>query len=221
MQLATQSENKLWHWRNKHALITHKHVDSRSGAVKSQLIFSLAMSSSSSSSHPLLFYCHNTTSWSCIFVLAAQTRYQSSRELISAWKKKESTASWHASCCCSWSRSKARTAPITSPLSHQVGLFTCWLKLLQHPPHTHTYAQGHRYTHSNVQKPLSGAFVPNGSDSCRIPRCQGGRRSTSCATIKWAGSDPSNVTGKLTRQKITETGWMRATAVSASQTLPC
>lgn len=68
MQLATQSENKLWHWRNKHALITHKHVDSRSGAVKSQLIFSLAMYPSSSSSHPLLFHCHNTTSWSYIYI---------------------------------------------------------------------------------------------------------------------------------------------------------
>lgn len=81
MQLATQSENKLWHWRNKHALITHKHVDSRSGAVKSQLIFSLATHPSSSPPsssppsylHPLLFHCHNTTSWLYISVGSANS----------------------------------------------------------------------------------------------------------------------------------------------------
>lgn len=79
------------------------------------------------------------------------------------------------------------------------------------PPHT---IHQHQHTHSNIQKLISDTLAHDCSDFCRCCTLPGRTTLTSCtgtfdstAKINWAGSDPSTVTSKLTRQKITDTGW--------------
>lgn len=158
--------------RNKHALITHKHVDSRSGKVKSPTYLQLG--------HAPFF-----------LLLLLLTHTNSSRlqhnnlAVHFHWQRKQG-ANFHVSSCarkkkkesqlpldmrtaaaeCKSSRRRARAASTTSQLSHQVRLLHLPAQVAAAP-----FARLHAGTRSqiqNIQELLSDA-------------CQDPQRSASCA----------------------------------------